>query len=196
MAKNQLISIDASQLKYVEQVLRNVKNGAARVVQGAINTSLTEARRNLYDAIKNEYSLNKISSRHKEAISMQRASPSNLAGTLRYRGFNIPLINFRVSPKKPAKRNPRQVRVRSEIHRGEVKTWRGAFIAQMKSGHVGVFTRVGRSRYPIKEQYSTSVPQMINYVLEHDPSLQSKLQGVAEKKLNEQVEKLLAKVGK
>lgn len=33
----------------------------------------------------------------------------------------------------------------------------GAFVATLKSGHIGIFKRVGKSRLPIKELYSTRI---------------------------------------
>lgn len=193
---NNLVTLDVSQLKYVTNVLKDVKNGLPRAIQGAINTSLTESRRDLYNAIKEEYNLQKTASRKKEALDIKRASPTQLFGRLFYKGRNIPLINFRVAPSKSVRRNPRNTRVISEIHRGQPQTWKSAFVAQMRSGYVGVYVRRGKAQYPITEKYSTSIPQMINYVLNNNPQLANKLQRNAEVKLNEQVDKILAKAGK
>lgn len=211
MSKNQLIEIDTKQLDLARLMLQDVKNGLPRAIQGAINTSLTQARRDFYDAIRKEYTLQKVSSNHKEAISMSRASPANLSGSLRYRGVGIPLINFKVTPKRPARRNPHKVRVISEVHAGKAELWNHAFIAKMKTGHLGVFTRTGKfnqvhrvgkrrsgnvRRESIVQRFSTSIPAMIAYVEEHDPNLRDRLQKVAENKLNEQIIKILDKVNK
>lgn len=51
----------------------------------------------------------------------------------------------------------RQVKagVRVEINRGHPTLIKSAFIATMKSGHEGVFKRVGKARLPIKELFTT-----------------------------------------
>lgn len=38
---------------------------------------------------------------------------------------------------------------------------RGAFLARMKSGHLGVFNRVENGKFPIVQRYGPSVPQML-----------------------------------
>ncbi len=208
MSKNQLLQIDSKQLDLARLMLQDVKNGLPKAIQGGINTSLTQARRDFYEAIRKEYTLQKLSSNHKEAISMSRASPSNLSGSLRYRGAGMPLINFRVTPKRPARRNPHKVRVVSEVHAGKSELWNHAFIAKMNSGHMGVFTRTGKfhevyrvgkrksgmiRREIIKQRFSTSIPAMIGYVEEHDPNLRDRIQRITESKLNEQITKILNK---
>lgn len=42
---------------------------------------------------------------------------------------------------------------------GKRKLYRHAFMAQMKSGHMGIYRREGRERLPIKEMYGPSVPR-------------------------------------
>lgn len=192
MAK--LLSLDAKQLNFAAVQLKDIPNGLVKATQGAINTSLTQARRDFYEAIKRDYALQKTASRHKEAVSMVRASPNRLAGALKYTGLSIPLINFKVTPNRPLQRRSRGVRVTTEVQRGNPKIWNHAFIARMKSGHVGVFERVGGKRYPIRQLYSTNIPSMINRVEQTDPELRNRLQRISEIKLNEQILRLLNKV--
>jgi len=71
-----------------------------------------------------------------------------------------PLYDFSVSPKLPvaeggrrAKQGP-SVRVRRG---GARQTLRGAFVARMQSGHLGVFRRPGQARLPVKELYSAGI---------------------------------------
>ena len=46
------------------------------------------------------------------------------------------------------------------IENGENRRYPQAFEAEMKSGHRGIFQRIGRSRLPIRELYGASYPEM------------------------------------
>lgn len=216
MSRNLIISIDAKQLEYAALSLDGIKNGLPKALQGAINTTLTAAKNTFYDAILRDYALKKASSRQREVLKIQRASPANLFGSLNYSGRNLPLINFNVNPRQPAKRNPHHVKIISEVLRGNPQSWPHAFIAKMKSGHVGVFTRSGNvemttkrwwvnksrnnkdkiKRELINQRYSTSVPQMVEQVYLNDVGIQDRIQNIANSKLEEQVIKILQKAGK
>lgn len=77
-------------------------------------------------------------------------------------GRPLPLSNFRITPKTPQADRGRKRRrgVRYQVRRGERVHVRRAFVAQTKSGHVGVFMREGKDRLPIRQLYGPSVPQM------------------------------------
>jgi hypothetical protein len=45
---------------------------------------------------------------------------------------------------------------------GSRKVVKGAFLARLRSGHLGVFKRVGDARLPIKELFSTAVVQYLD----------------------------------
>ncbi len=124
---------------------------------------------------------------------MKRAKPSDLSGNLRFRSVNLLLINFKVSPRTPPRRRKTVV---SEVLKGNLKEWPNAFVVKMRNGHIGVFTRETSNRFPIQQRYSTSVPQMIEQVYLNNPNLQNQIQQVVEIKIDEQVNKILAKAFK
>jgi hypothetical protein len=86
----------------------------------------------------------------------------------------------------------------------------------MKSGHIGVFTRTGKTEmttkrkwinkkrnnkdkvkhYLITERYSTSIPQMIEQVYFKNPMVQDRIQEQANIKFEEQIIKILQKASK
>lgn len=68
--------------------------------------------------------------------------------TMHVHGKEVPLGKY------PARQTKRGVSV--QVNKGGKRTLiRGAFIAQMRSGHVGVFMREGRRRLPIQHALST-----------------------------------------
>lgn len=98
----------------------------------------------------------------KKAISITRASRSDLKAVVRAIGRPIGLINY----------SPRQVKsgVSVDVKNGR-KVIQGAFIATMPNGHQGVFIRAGHGHkkvvkngraqwhgLPLKELYGPSIP--------------------------------------
>ncbi|MFP4976382.1 phage tail protein [Paenibacillus sp. CN-4] len=104
-----------------------------------------------------------------EQVVMRRGSVSSLSSELRWKGGNIPLLQFRTNPKAPTPGRPARP-VRAAVKRaGGNKKVDGAFLARMGSGHVGVFRRSGRRRLPVEELYGPAVPVMLNNeeIVEH-----------------------------
>lgn len=93
-----------------------------------------------------------------KASAVRKAMPivftrSKDIGSMEWRmnvsGKPVPLIDL---PHRQGKRG-----VTVSVNTAGPKLVAGAFIAQMRSGHEGVFKRVGKSRLPIKELFTTRV---------------------------------------
>ncbi len=99
--------------------------------------------------IREEYNikLHDISSKIKTDIH-----PSKLEAVITATDRSIPLIEFAARQIKTG--------VSFQVKRGSRKTIKSAFIASMKSGHRGVFTRIGKKRLPIKQLYTIGVAEM------------------------------------
>lgn len=83
--------------------------------------------------------------------------------------------------------------VQYQIRRaGGRKYVRSAFIAKMKSGHVGVFKRMHSKRLPIQELFGPSIPN----VAERDVKLRNALKVDISAKLNERLRHELGRVFK
>ncbi len=215
--QRQFITIDVKQMEFAEIALSSVKNGFRRAIQGAINTSLTMARREIYAEVKQTYAIRKAVSRDENFVRMRRAAPDSLVGWLHFSGRSIPLINFEVNPPKP--RKVKRVTTISNSKRGK-RTWNHAFVQKIPgSGHIGVFeqnmlsekqkytkniwykTKGGIKhrqyeveQHSIREFYGISVPKMVENVTQYNSGFQAKLQAKANDKFNEQIAKLLKSV--
>ena len=75
-------------------------------------------------------------------------------GEVSVTGSPIRLFKFRVTPT-----SPRRQLVTASVKRAS-KSLPYAFVQRMGNGTTGVFERVGKSRYPIRQLYSVSAPQM------------------------------------
>ncbi len=122
--------------KQLEKALYFAKNRA-------LNTVKTELARGVpkrYDA--------------KQKTIRDRTRVNKNTGEVSVTGSPIRLFKFRVTPT-----SPRKQLVTASVKRAS-KSLPNAFVQQMRNGTIGVFERVGKSRYPIRQLYSVSAPQM------------------------------------
>ena len=73
-----------------------------------------------------------------------------------------------------------------QVNQGQRKLVRGAFVATMRSGHVGIFRRVNKARLPIKEAFTTRVSDVFN-----DPKVIPAVQARAQIVFRSSFERLL-----
>lgn len=118
----------------------------------------------------------------KARLSVKRATWSNMTATLYITGRPISLSYFgakqvvgatvrarlgsAIKQGKVSKRmknaGPLPQGVMVELIRGRKTFMPHAFLATMKNGHIGVFTRHGKARLPILEKSMVSVPSMFS----------------------------------
>lgn len=119
-----------------------------RATVTALNRTITTVQSEANRKIRERYNLKAAAV--KKQMRVGRASQSRLFAELVVSGRNIPLYEF------AARQVGKGVTVRVTKTRKLVRT---AFIARMKSGRVGVFARAGKSRLPIEELFSISLPR-------------------------------------
>ena len=90
----------------------------------------------------------------KQKTIRDRTRVNKNTGEVSVTGSPIRLFKFRVTPT-----SPRKQLVTASVKRAS-KSLPNAFVQQMRNGTIGVFERVGKSRYPIRQLYSVSAPQM------------------------------------
>ncbi len=122
-------------------------NAARRTVNKLITKSKTEAGRRVREIY------NVKAKDLNRSVKIKRANFQNMEATLTVRGRKIPVYMF--SPRQT--RQGVSIRIRKDRGRKVIGT---SFIATMPSGHIGVFQRKTKKRYPIKELYSVSPAQM------------------------------------
>ena len=153
--------IEVTGIEDVEKRLGNLKSKAPLVVARAINRATTNAKKNMAKETSGKYFVS--SGDVKKTITVTKATKSSLKAAVISNGTGIALSKFKVSPGTPVRyrgknRSPKVYKA------GGVKPLDGdpkSFIAIMKSGHKGVFTRTSGRSLPIKQLYGPSVPQMI-----------------------------------
>jgi hypothetical protein len=139
-----MIEFTADQIKKAETLLGGIKGELPKAQANAINRSLTTARAEIVRAVRQEYIVAAAAVR--KTINIKMASAVNPVGTVYSTGSPIALSKFDVSPTRPVKRNTKSVVARTKKTEGR-KPITHAFVARMKSGHIGVFERTSEARY-------------------------------------------------
>lgn len=150
------IKIDTKELERIETMLTSIPSGMERATSAAINRTLSMTKTAASRKVRDKYN---IKARDiNGAIKKFGASRSNLSGRLHVKSARMPLSKFKVNPSRPSPKRRKPIFVSVKKSGGAIK---GAFVADLDSGHRGVFERVGKSRFPIRELYGPSVPQMV-----------------------------------
>ena len=90
-----------------------------------------------------------------------------IIGSIEYSGGVIPLIKFKVSPSTPKKKTTPSAAVLKASSLVKFNRQKNVFVAQMKSGHIGIMERQKGTVSPttgkekLKELLSPAVPQMV-----------------------------------
>ncbi|RAV18827.1 phage tail protein [Paenibacillus contaminans] len=117
-----------------------------------------------------------------DQVVLRRGSASSLSSELRWKGRNLPLLQFRTTPRNIPAKQPRVLKAAVKRAGGN-KPIDGAFLARMSTGHIGVFRRSARRRLPIGELYGPAVPIMLN-----NPGVVEHLERVANETMDQRLE--------
>jgi len=136
-----MVEITAEQLERIELLLHEVPKGAEKALYGVVSRAQQTVRGETVKGIKNTYAIKPADIRAQSNIKLKtRKEGDGVIGTITFAGAPIPLYRFNVSPKSPTPRRNQHVSV--GVEKGTQKRLETAFVAQMKSGHFGVFERL------------------------------------------------------
>lgn len=171
-------------LKDVERSLGELRGSMPVAATRAINLAITKAQSVAVKSIASEIGLKQKTVR--DLLSLRKATRSELLARLEPRsGKRIPVIEMQ------ARQTKKGISYKSE---GKRKTIKGAFVAVMKSGHVGAFKRVGKKRLPIVEMLGPSLPKL--FVQQHiESAMDEAARDVYGKELDRQIALLLKQAG-
>lgn len=127
--------------------LKNSDKQLEKALYFAKNRALNTVKTELARGVPKKYDT-------KQKTIRDRTRVNKNTGEVSVTGSPIRLFKFRVTPTSPK----RQL-VTASVKRAS-KSLPNAFVQQMRNGTIGVFERVGKSRYPIRQLYSVSAPQM------------------------------------
>ena len=128
----------------------------------ALRKSLRNAKKEAVKKVRERYTIRKAGYVSR-TIKMK---VENMTGILSSKGPVNDLSYFKTNPKTvPKRRPPKGKYLYSQVVKGQGGTIAHAFLAKMKSGHVGVFQRAGlganNASLPISKLSGPSTPQML-----------------------------------
>jgi Prophage minor tail protein Z (GPZ) len=158
-----------------------------KAARSALNKVGPSARQTAMDQIRKIWSIPEAVLRERMGYVLSRID--NLEVVITFSGESIPLIYFNVQQfrgvnvtkltKKGAFKTsrsrlvgPRFNGVQLSIIKGENSYLPHAFLARMESGHVGVFVRKGRKRYPIRHKAVISAASMLEQERVQQPTIE------------------------
>lgn len=177
------MKIFASEVKQLEKasiLLANYPNEYKKAVSLARGRALSAARTQAVKSSSKRYDT-------KSAEIRKSIILNNSNGQMITRGSPLELMKFRVSPKSPGRKSVVQASVK-----GKGGTIGYAFIGRMPNGHIGVYKRVGQSRYPIKQLYSVSAAQMVGEEVVMG-EVEDKAKQVFEERLGHEVDRVISR---
>lgn len=172
-----MITVDASALNRAVVMLANIPGAAEKAEKTAIKKTVKGIRRFAAQKVREEYTI-----QGKYVTRTLSTSFNGASGELRSKGGVNDLRYFKTNPKNRTKRKPRNG-IFAQVRRSGGGRLPHAFIAGMGSGHVGVFERVGRSRFPIKKMTGPATPSMLA-----NPNVSEKIVEKMEERLNVNVD--------
>lgn len=141
-----MIEVQIEGIEVFDQ-LKNSDKQLEKALYFAKNRALNTVKTELARGVPKRYDT-------KQKTIRDRTRVNKNTGEVSVTGSPIRLFKFRVTPT-----SPRKQLVTASVKRAS-KSLPNAFVQQMRNGTIGVFERVGKSRYPIRQLYSVSAPQM------------------------------------
>lgn len=164
-------------------LLAGIEGGVDKAVKIAMRKAVARLRRSNVNAVRERYAISTSGIRENENVHVSYSYDKGVQAFVYFSGERIPLYRFDgASPRQPTKDTSERLPVMNgENHwrliypsvsaSGHVLKstspykFENAFVARMRSGHVGIFERTGgmtsNSKDEIEELFGPSVPQML-----------------------------------
>lgn len=140
------VDLDDKMLNSIKRRLGRLGSKSNSVLEKAINATVGEIKADIAEQTAKRYNITKGAVR--KASKVKKGSRSKLSALVTVKGPVLSMTKFKVSPARPIlKARNRPARLAAAIKKGGLKPVSAdpkAFVAKMKSGHIGVFARTGR----------------------------------------------------
>ncbi len=146
--------IEIKGLAEAQKTLADIRDGTKKAIVRALNRTVTAVQSDAVKAVAAEFNLTQKDIRHD--FTIKKANYGDFSAYVQAAGKPTPLIKF-IRTRQTQKGV--SVQVKKSRSRAVIKH---AFIVTQRSGYRGVFLRVGRARYPIKQRYGPRVPDILS----------------------------------
>ncbi len=153
-----MIEIQAPDLERAERLLAGMPGAVQKATKTAIAKSIRGAKKDAVQKVRERYTI-----KSRQVTKTMSIRYNGMSATLSSRGRVNDLSYFKTKPGRIPKRRPRKGKyLWAQVVKGQGGTIAHAFLAKMKSGHVGVFRRTdGNASLPISKLSGPSTPQML-----------------------------------
>ena len=153
-----MIEIDSSDIERAAQLLRGMPGAIDKVTKKAVRQATKGVKREAVAKVTERYTIARA-----RVSKTMRVTYKGAGAIFSSRGPVNDLAYFKHAPRTvPKHRPPAGQYLYSQVVNGQGGTIAHAFLAKMKSGHVGVFRRTaGNASLPIQKLAGPSTPQML-----------------------------------
>lgn len=157
-----MIEVDARGIEKAVELLEHIPGAAKKAVSTALRKSLRGAKKEAVKKVRERYTIRKAG----YVTRTLKMKVEEMTGILSSKGPVNDLSYFITKPKTVPKRRPQAGKyLYSQVVKGEGGTIAHAFLARMRSGHVGVFQRGNHGHdsasLPIHKLSGPSTAQML-----------------------------------
>lgn len=178
------VQVRITHAEQIEKLFSQTPKETEKLLSRSINRAAITARTTASVEIRKNYILR--ASDIKSKIKIRTATNNQLSASIRASGPVTPLIKFDTTPTMPDIMIVR-ARVKKDSRK---KTIQSGFVTRMSNGHINVFTRIGKKRYPIEGLYGPSIAQMLsnNDIVQ---KMEENAQEELDKRLEHEIKRLL-----
>lgn len=149
-----MISIDAKNMEYAQQLLGGAPKEIKRAIKSSINKSTKQIKTKVARLVRERYVIS--SAVVKKKVEIRKATLARLTGVVMSTGRPATLTRFDV---RKSKKGPIRVRV---LRSSNPKPIKGLFLQATRAGNGPFpFKRLGKSRYPLTVLHGPSIPSMM-----------------------------------
>lgn len=155
-----MIEVNSGELQQAIGLLQHIPGAAQKAARTAMRKSINGAKTDAKNKVRERYTI-----KPKYVTRTLRARVEGMSAVLSSRGPVNDLAYFTHRPKNVPKRRPKVGNYTwVQVVKGQGGTIAHAFLARMKSGHVGIMRRTnGNDSLPIEKLNAPSTPQMLGH---------------------------------
>ena len=197
-----MIEVSEQTIDRIHTILAGVEKADEKVLKPALARGLVAGKTAAGKMVRQTYhiSAGDVNSRGYMRYNSVTKNGDGIIGSIEYSGGVIPLMKFKVSPSTPKKRTTPSAAVLKASSLVKFNRQKNVFVAQMKSGHIGIMERQKGTVSPatgkekLKELLSPAVPQMVGNekVMQN---VEERVNEVINQRIEHEIERLLSKNG-
>lgn len=182
-----VVRFKSEQMQHAFRTLQGIPDGVAKAAVPALNRANAAARAEGIRRAAEEYTARQAAMR--KTVRMYKATRSHLLAGFSSKSNKLPLVQFNLRPRKPMTNG--RTTLKAAVRRDGFKVVKKGFVQSAPDG-LKAFRRIGKDRYPLRELFGPSVPQMLNEpgVME---AIESRALAVLSQRFDHEIGRVLAR---